>query len=117
MIEISVPASGFRFSIPDGLAAVVAASFAFPDRPDVKHKVFEVLEVIGALLSVILSIATGLGDLALIVWLFQNNYTFWGIVAIILGISIVTVAGELLSLPFIGITAGFSNWYDESEYR
>ena len=83
----------------------------------VKHKVFEVLEVIGALLSVILSIATGLGDLALIVWLFQNNYTFWGIVAIILGISIVTVAGELLSLPFIGITAGFSNWYDESEYR
>lgn len=83
----------------------------------VKHKVFEALEAITALLSVVLSVATGLGDIALIIWLFQNNYTFWGIVAIILGISIVTVAGELLALPFIGITAGFSAWYDESEYR
>ena len=83
----------------------------------IKHKVFEVLEAITAVLAVILSIATGLGDIALIIWLFQNNYTFWGVVAIILGISIVAVAGELLSLPFIGITAGFSSWYDESEFR
>jgi hypothetical protein len=77
-----------------------------------KHKVFVLLEGITSILNLLLSIATGIGDIALIIWLFSNNQIVWGILAIILGISIVTIAGEILALPFIGITAGFSTWYD-----
>jgi len=78
-----------------------------------KKKVFVFLEGITAILSLLLSIATGIGDLALIVWLFQNNQVFWGIVALFLGLGIVTFAGQLLALPFVGITTAFSAWYDE----
>lgn len=78
-----------------------------------KHKVFVLLEGITAILGVLLSIATGIGDIALIIWLFTNNQIIWAILAIVLGISLVSTAGEILALPFIGITTGFSAWYDQ----
>lgn len=81
----------------------------------VKRKVFVAVEAITAILSALLGIATGIGDLALIIWLFSNGQIFWAIVAIILGISIVSFAGHILSAPFIWITAGFSAWYDSME--
>ena len=78
-----------------------------------KHKVFMALEAITAVLGVILSIATGIGDIALIIWLFTNNQIIWAILAIVLGVSLVTAAGQILALPFVGITVGFSAWYDQ----
>ena len=79
-----------------------------------KRKVFEILEAITSIMAVLLTIATGIGDIALIVWLFANNQIIWGIIAIVLGVSIVSLAGELLAAPFIAITSGFSSWYDKT---
>ena len=78
-----------------------------------KRKIFIMLEGITAILSIILGIATGIGDIVLIIWLFSNNQIVWAILAILLGIGLVSTAGEILSMPFIGITAGFSAWYDK----
>lgn len=78
----------------------------------IRHKVFMGLEAFAAVLAVLLGIATGIGDIALIIWLFNNNQIFWGIIAIVLGIGVVSFAGQLLSIPFALITSGFSAWYD-----
>ena len=82
-----------------------------------KRKVFVLLEGITAILALLLSIATGIGDIALIIWLFTNNQIIWAVLAIVLGISLVSIAGEILAAPFIGITASFSAWYDQISER
>ena len=81
----------------------------------VKHKVFAILEIITSIMAFLFGIATGIGDIVLIVWLFQNNQIVWAVLAIFFGIGVVTIAGQILSAPFIWITAGFSAWYDETE--
>lgn len=78
-----------------------------------RRKIFVFLEAITSILALILSIATGIGDIVLIIWLFTHNMIIWAILAIVLGISVVSIAGQVLAAPFIGITAGFSAWYDE----
>ena len=77
-----------------------------------KKKVFAFLEGITSILALILSVVTGIGDLALIVWLFTNNQIIWAILALFLGIGLVSTVGQLLAMPFILITTGFSAWYD-----
>lgn len=83
----------------------------------VKHKVFVALEAITSILALLLGLATGIGDIALIIWLFSNNQIVWAILAIVLGIGIISFAGQVLAAPFVWITAGFSAWYDEIEER
>ena len=77
-----------------------------------KQKVFAILEAITGILAVLLSIATGIGDLILVIWLFSQGMWFFAILAIFLGIGIVSFAGKILAAPFIWITGGFSGWYE-----
>ena len=78
----------------------------------VKHKVFMVVEAITYILSPFFGIATSIGDLVLIIWLFSIGQIFWAIIAIVVGVGVVSFIGSILSAPFIWITACFSTWYD-----
>ena len=79
----------------------------------IKHKIFMLLEGVTVILNWLLGAATGIGDIALIIWLFTNGHIFLAIIAIMLGISLISIAGEILVIPFNFITGGFSTWYDQ----
>lgn len=78
----------------------------------IRRKFFVLLEGIAHILSALLGLATGIGDIILIFWLFANGNVFWAIIALILGISIISFIGELLAFPFLIATGLFSGWYD-----
>ena len=82
-----------------------------------KRKVFVVVEGLTAILATLFGAATGIGDIAFVVWLFSIGQVFWAIVAIVLGIGLVSFIGQLLAIPFIAIVAGFSGWYDSMEEK
>ena len=78
-----------------------------------KRKVFVVVEGLTAILATLFGAATGIGDIAFVVWLFSIGQVFWAIV----GIGLVSFIGQLLAIPFIAIVAGFSGWYDSMEEK
>ena len=77
-----------------------------------KTKLISLLTGITTILAPLLGVATFIGDIALVVWLFQNGQVFWAVLAILLGFGIVSFIGQILSMPFIWITGLFDTWYD-----
>ena len=77
-----------------------------------KTKLIAFLTSITKILAPLLGVATFIGDIALVVWLFQNGQVFWGLIAIGIGFGIVSFAGQILAMPFIWITGLFDAWYD-----